>query len=354
MIPIRWMPALILALSIVPAAPVSAESGEIVRLKVAGGLGDGRQYRDFEAPFWNQTVPRRSSGRIQATVAPFDRSGIRGNEMLRLMRLGAVPFGIVIPALVESEEPELSGAALPMLHGDLASVRTAVGAFKEHLTVVLRERHDIELLATFVYPGQVAFCTEPLARLDDLKGRRVRVSSVGQGEVAEALGAVTVTVPFARIVEFFRNRSIDCAVTGSMSGYVLGLGEVVRHVHSLPWSWGINVFAANARAWSALPAWARELLLDELSGLEREVWHQAVVETDEGFSCLTGAGVCPQGRPAQMSRTPVLAEDHARRLQIFRESVLPGWIGRCGEVCGATWRRLASGVPGLESMAAAR
>ena len=65
-------------------------------LRIVGGLAGVNQYTRHEEPFWTRDLARLSNGRATAEIVPFDRAGIRGQEMLRLVQLGAVPFGTAL------------------------------------------------------------------------------------------------------------------------------------------------------------------------------------------------------------------------------------------------------------------
>src|SRR3954454_1553459 len=118
---------LLLAAGLLPplpgALPAAAEGPAPVQIKVAGGLAAISQYVRYEAPFWTDKVPGLTNGRIRAEIAPFDRSGIRGQEMLQLLRLGVVPFGTVLVALASADEPAMNALDLPLLNPDLATLR---------------------------------------------------------------------------------------------------------------------------------------------------------------------------------------------------------------------------------------
>ena len=86
------------------------------------------QYVRYEEPFWRRRIGDLTGGRVVAEIAPFDRSGIRGQEMLQLMRLGVVPFGTALLAVVASEEPELNAVDLPALSPDIATLRSPPAA----------------------------------------------------------------------------------------------------------------------------------------------------------------------------------------------------------------------------------
>jgi TRAP-type C4-dicarboxylate transport system substrate-binding protein len=318
-----------------------------IRLKVAGGLAELSQYVRYEQPFWTRRVPELTGGRVRAEIAPFDRSGIRGQEMLQLMRLGVVPFGDVLLAVAAAEEPELNAIDLPVLNPDMAALRRIVELWRPRLESLLRERYGVELLAIYTYPAQVVFCRHPFSGLADLAGRRVRTSSVGQSELVGGLGGTPVVIPFAETVAAMRGGVVECAITGALSGNAVGLHEVATHISRLAISWGVSIFGANTAAWEALPEEIRGRLRAGLLELQEEIWQAAEHETEDGLACNAGRPDCTEGRPGRMIVIEERWQDEARRLQLLRDVVLPGWVQRCGPDCAATWNRFIAPSLGL-------
>ncbi|CAH1672378.1 TRAP-type C4-dicarboxylate transport system substrate-binding protein [Hyphomicrobiales bacterium] len=314
-----------------------ARSDETVKLQIIGGLAGVTQYLKIEEPFWQSEIRALSAGRISATIRPLDAGGLRNQEMLQLMRLGVVSFGTALLSVVAGEEPELSAVDLPALNPDVATLRRTVGVFRNHMQTVLRTRYDIELLGIYAYPAQVLFCTRPFKGLDDLAGRKIRTSSVGQSELMAAIGAVPVILPFAEILTALRDGVADCAITGTLSGYEIGLPHVTTSVHTFALGWGVSIFAANTAYWDTLPEDARGIIRRGVSQLETRIWSQAEADTQRGLACNAGAVACsgPPERP--MTIVPASPADEARRRQLLAEVVLPRWFERCGQDCVSSW-----------------
>lgn len=332
---VLWLVPLVLGL--LPAVTdAQAPAQGPLRLKIVGGLADVSQYVRYEEPFWRR-LEEISGGRLQAEIAPFDRSGIRAQEMLALMRLGVVPFGTALLAIVSTEEPEFNAVDLPIVNPDMASLRRSLALYRPHLEALLAERYDVELLAVYTYPAQVVFCRSPFNGLTDLAGRRIRTSSVGQSEMFAALGARPIVIPFGETLAAIRSGVVECAVTGTLSANAIGLHEVTTHMHSMAITWGLSVFGANKAVWNGMPDWARSLLRTELANLERQIWDAAEVETVQGIACNAGRPTCTGGRRGSMTVVPVSEADQQRRIRLLTETVLPGWVRRCGEPCVEAW-----------------
>jgi TRAP-type C4-dicarboxylate transport system substrate-binding protein len=335
------------AVTLAAPLPAAAQASAPVQIDVVGGLAGVSQYERLEQPFWSSRVPEITGGRVQAQIVPFDRSGVRGQEMLQLLRLGVVSFGNVLLGLAATDEPELNVVDLPLLSPDIAALARAVALWRPRLEAVLQDRFGIRLLAVYTYPSQVVFCREPFNGLSNLAGRRVRTSSVGQSELVTALGATPVVIPFSEIVSSVRTGVVACAITGAKSGNAIGLHEVTTHVSNLGISWGVSVFAANQDAWDALPTEVQQQLQQGLAELERRVWEDADRETREGLACNAGQAGCTTGRLGRMSIVEERRQDNAWRLRLLADSVVPNWVRRCGQECAATWNRYMAPALGI-------
>jgi TRAP-type C4-dicarboxylate transport system substrate-binding protein len=310
-----------------------------LRLRIVGGLAGINQYTRHEAPFWSQELAQLSDGQFTADIVPFDRAGVPGSDMLRLVQLGVVPFGTILMSSLVAKYPAYTAPDLAGLNPDMAHLKRSVAAFRPYLEKMLRERHGVEALALYVYPAQVVFCKKQLASLADLAGRRIRVSSATQSDFVEALGGVPVLTGFAQIMGSLAAGNTECAITGAMSGNTLGLHEVTSHLHSLPLTWGLAIFGANMVAWDALPPALRALLRRQLPKLEAAIWTESERETAEGLDCNTGTRNCQTGRLGRMVKVDISAQDEQQRQLIFKATVLPRWLQRCRPDCAEVWNQ---------------
>jgi TRAP-type C4-dicarboxylate transport system substrate-binding protein len=320
-----------------------------IQLKVVGGLAGVSQYTKLEEPFWTRQVPELTQGRVQAEIHPFDRSGLPGQEMLQLMRLGVVPFGTALLAQVSGDEPELNAVDLPTLNPDMATLKRTVELYRQQLHDTLQKKYGIELLGIYAYPAQVLYCAQSFRTLTDLAGRKVRTSSVGQSEMMTALGAIPIVTPFSEIVNAVKADVVNCAITGTMSGGEIGLPAVTSYISPMAISWGLSFFGANKLAWDQLPADIRATLQSGIGKLEQSIWDAANRETAVGLACDVGAEGCIGGKSFHMKLVPITKEDEALRKQLLIKSILPKWIQRCGSECVTAWNATLGPELGIQA-----
>jgi hypothetical protein len=125
-----------------------AHASEAKTLRIVGGLDGVKQYRAFEEPFRRTGIARRSSSAITALIHPFDRSGLRGQDMLQLIRLGVVPFGA-------AHLPVAGGTGLAMCPGSGSGRMTRVPLTDDD------KARSRELLREVVLPRWIARCGAP-------------------------------------------------------------------------------------------------------------------------------------------------------------------------------------------------
>ena len=111
-------------------------------------------------------------------------------------------------------------------------MRKSLDAYRATLNELYRERYNVEVLAVWTNPAQVLFCNRPINGLADLRGVKVRVASAMHGDFVRGLGGIDITTPYNALMDALRGHTADCAITGAISGYRLGLQKVTDSISS--------------------------------------------------------------------------------------------------------------------------
>lgn len=304
-------------------------------LRVIGSISSLPQYKDFEVPFWTMQLKERSNGAITAEVKGFNEMGLKGPEVLRLMGQGVVEIGATVIAYLAADDPANEIIDMAGLIPDVASARAVTEAAKPVLAKLYREKFGVELLGIGTYPAQVLYCNGEIKGLADVKGKKVRAAGRSQSELVAGLGGTPVTMSFGEVVPALQNKTVDCAITGTISGNIANWHEVTTHLHRTPLSWGQIAYAANARSWAALDPRVRAFLSTEVARLEKEVWDAADNFTRQGYLCNTGSSECKLGKPGKMILVEASDADKALLKKVIDETMLPRWAARCSEQCVA-------------------
>ncbi|GAA4358356.1 TRAP transporter substrate-binding protein [Variovorax defluvii] len=302
-------------------------------LKVVGSVSTLPPYKDHELPFWTRKVPELSGGRVTAEIRGFNEMGMKGPELLRLMSSGVVEFGTAPLAYFAGDNPINEAIDLAGLAPDVKKAREVTDLFSPVYEKLYGEGSRVKLLGISTYPAQVFFCNAPVRGLADIRGKKVRTSSRTQAEFVEALGGSSVTLAFAEVVPALQNKVVDCAISGSMSGYSAKWYEVSTHLFTLPVNWNQQMHAVGQKSWEKLDPQVRAFLQKNITVMVNEIWAAAEQQTREGIDCNTGAASCPHPVKGRMVLVTPSEADRALLRKVMTEAVLPKWAARCSADC---------------------
>jgi TRAP-type C4-dicarboxylate transport system substrate-binding protein len=327
------MKALILATGLLAATAATAQDLPKANLKVVGGLSNLTAYQDYEQPFWTKTIPEKSKGQVTAEIKGFNEMGLKGPELLRLMSQGVIEFGTATLSYFASDNPINEAIDLAGLAPDAKTARAITDAFEPVYAKFYGEGSKVRLLGISPYPAQVLFCNAEMKGLADLKGKKVRTSSRTQAEFVEAFGGSSVTMAFGEVVPALQNKVVDCAITGSLSGYSAKWYEVSTHLLALPINWNQQIHAVNEAAWNKIDPKVREFLASNIKTLVGQIWDAAAQQTQQGYDCNTGAAACTLPVKGKMQLVVPSDADKALLKTVLQEKVLPKWAARCSADC---------------------
>ncbi|MEM8759558.1 MAG: TRAP transporter substrate-binding protein DctP, partial [Pseudomonadota bacterium] len=214
---------------------------------------------------------------------------------------------------------------------------------------IMEQSFGAKMLAIAPYPPQIIFCKPEVSKLSDLQGLKIRGSGRMTTKLLEALGAEGVNVGFSEVPGALQRGVVDCAITGSGSGYNAGWHEVTTHVMPLPLGgWDPVVTAMNLDRWNSLDAETQALIQKEIAEkFETPAWETAAASLETDLDCLTGRADCPMGDPASMILVPVTAEDEATAREILVGTVLPDWAERAGGDWKTRWNESVGAATGV-------
>ncbi len=115
-----------------------------------------------EKPFWEETVPEASNGRIDAEFAPIDLAGVKDPQIMRMTSLGVTDFGAGDISKMAGDNPVFEGCDLAGLALDIETARKACEAWAPVMGEVMEEQFNVKLLALGTNPPQVIWCRDQL------------------------------------------------------------------------------------------------------------------------------------------------------------------------------------------------
>ncbi|MFO7876784.1 MAG: TRAP transporter substrate-binding protein [Desulfovermiculus sp.] len=340
--------AVIMVLGLMLATPQAQAADK--ELRVVGSWSNLTMFKNLEKPFWTEVVPEATDGQIQASMTSLSEISQEGAAVLRQMDMGIFDVVHTVVDYVVSDSPELSGLDMPVLAPDLEQAREVTEAYRPLLDKYLQQNFNVKLLSIAPYPAQVLFSRDEIKGLDDLKGKKIRGSGWSTSEFLSAAGASGVTLSFDEVPQSLQRGVVDGAVTGSLSGYSAGWGEVTDYVYPLPiGGWDYVIGCISMKTWDSLTATQQEELQKLIKEeLEEPGWDVTEKETQEGIECLTG-GECPYGPANDLEEVPVTERDIEKAHSLLVEEVLPAWADKVGSETTKEWNETIGEVVGFKA-----
>ena len=113
----------------------------------------------------------------------------------------------------------------------------------------------------------VMMCNTPVATLDDVRGKRLRMAGGAWSRFAEFVGAVPVSIPSSEMYTGLDTGSLDCAVAAADALDSFSLSDVVTHMNTLAvgnyyagFEWGYN-----PAFWQGLSEETRGVLFNQMA-----------------------------------------------------------------------------------------
>lgn len=112
----------------VMAAPASAELNTL-NLKVVGTWGNLSNWKEAEGPLWDKTMPEASGGKITADALPQTELGIKGFEVMRLLKIGVFDVAHGVVGYIAGEDPVAEGVDLAGVIQNWDDAKAAFAAY---------------------------------------------------------------------------------------------------------------------------------------------------------------------------------------------------------------------------------
>ena len=113
----------LLAASTALAGPALAED-----LSVVGSWSGLPLHKQYEAPFWTETVPAASNGEINVALTTHDQMNLGVGDVYRLLGDGVYDVGMTVADYAVADAPELEGLDVPLLALTADDARAMVDA----------------------------------------------------------------------------------------------------------------------------------------------------------------------------------------------------------------------------------
>jgi TRAP-type C4-dicarboxylate transport system substrate-binding protein len=239
-------------LALVPTSAVSQE----VTLRLHTFLPPvSNPVRHFLQP-WADKVTKESKGRMKVQVYPSMQLGGKATQLLPQVRDGVVDIVWALPGFTPGVMPKLEVFELPFLH---RNTRSTVLALQEYVDLHMKKEFEpYHVLLVHTHAGALFMTRDPINKVEDFQGMKIRAYSRTNAWILEALGAAGLQLPLPELVPMLSKGTISGSILPYEIAPAMKMEELTSHFTLLAppqerLSTAIFTFLMNKAKYESLP-----------------------------------------------------------------------------------------------------
>ncbi len=212
---------------------------------------------------WVDEVNAAAAGRLRIELFTGGAMGRNGKAQLALLKAGVLDITLLLPHYTPGQFPAAELFEIPLF--EASAMETSLVFWRMYERGLLSGFDDIHPLALFVAAPSYLHMNFVYRRIDDLKGRKIRATTLFQARVLEDLGATPIGgITATQLAESLSRGLIDGAIFNWFAARrPMGITQVTTHHLEQPIAFTPAIIAINRARYEALPAAARRLLDDK-------------------------------------------------------------------------------------------
>ena len=208
-----------------------------------------------------EDVGKATNGKLKITVYAAGELPYKAPDVVKAVSTNQVQMGDVAVGFASGDAPELNVLSMPFLCTSYDQFDKALAAIKPASDEVLGKKFGITAAMHWTMPPQNFWLGKPVARLDDLKGVKVRTWNPEQVEMMKSLGGSAISITSAEVIPALERKVIDGAITSAFSASDWRAYELVKTGYMVNMTMGHQAMLINTAELQKLPADVQQTLL---------------------------------------------------------------------------------------------
>jgi TRAP-type C4-dicarboxylate transport system substrate-binding protein len=237
-----------------------------------------------------ELVKTRSKETIQFHIHPGGSIGLKGAEVLRAVRQGAVPAAEVLMGNVEGENPIFGLTSLPLVARDFSEAKALYEQSRPLYEKAAAKSGTVLLYAAPWPPGGI-YSKEKITSAQDLENLKIRTYDANSASFAHALGAKGLAIPFAELYTALSTGMVKGVLTSSVTGVDAKLWEVTDHFLKINYAYPLNMMVIRKSEFDNLSEKSKALIMEAAKETEKNQWRRVQKEDAEALKMLAAKGI---------------------------------------------------------------
>jgi TRAP-type C4-dicarboxylate transport system substrate-binding protein len=268
-------------------APASAATPEVT-LRLHTFLPPvANPVKHFMVP-WAKKVEQDSKGRIKVQIYPSMQLGGKPTQLLEQVRDGVVDVVWSLPGFQPGLMPKLEIFELPFLH---RSTHATVMALQDYVPKYMQKDFEpYHVLLVHCHAGALFMTKDPITKVEDFKGMKLRSYSRTNAWILEALGAVPLQLPLPELVPMLSKGTVSGSILPYEIAPAVKMQDLTNYFTTLAppqprLSTAIFTFLMNKKKYESLPPDLKKVIDDnsgaKLAPIAIKTWDQIEIDGEK-------------------------------------------------------------------------
>jgi TRAP-type transport system periplasmic protein len=268
-------------------APNSAGSQEVT-LRLHSFLPPvANPAKHFMVP-WAERIEKESKGRIKVQVYPSMQLGGKAEQLLTQVRDGVVDVVWTLPGFTPGVMPKLEIFELPFLH---RSTHATVSALQDYVDKYMQKDFEpYHVLLVHCHAGALFMTKDPINKVEDFEGMKLRSYSRTNAWILEALGAAPLQVALPELAPMLSKGTVSGSILPYEIAPSVKMQDLTNYFTTLAppqprLSTAIFTFLMNKQKYESLPPDLRKVIDDnsgrKLAPFAIEVWDRIELDGEQ-------------------------------------------------------------------------
>jgi len=233
---------------------------------------------------------------------------------------GQIPIGEIRLGVYGNEDPMYVLAGLPFIAPDYAAAWLLKDLQKEYFDAIFKKA-GLRVLFYQPWPGQGFYTKFPVAKVDDFKGKKLRIYSTATQKMGEMLGFDATILPFAEIPQAFSTGLIEALFTSPQTGIDIQAWDNTSNFTYAGAIFSKNAVIVSEKYFAALSPEDQAGMLAAAAKAELRAWEMSAETTAAQIKVLTDNGMSAGKAPEEV--TAKMKTIGLEMMKGWRESASP-------------------------------
>jgi TRAP-type C4-dicarboxylate transport system substrate-binding protein len=251
--------------AVVACTSLSAAKAQTIELKLSHFVPPNHTFHKW-ALAWAAQIEKESAGRMKITIYPNGQLVGPPNRQLDAARNGITDIAFVLHGVTPGRYPMTELVSLGFSWPKAGSSSSITSKRMSELASYLAPEHEgLHILWLAAAMPTVVYSKNPIRKIDDFKGVKIRYTGVQNRNLFASLGAVPLLIAPPESQDALAKGIIEAAMFPHEAALSLDLGAVVKNATEPGLATATFAFAMNPAKYNALPA-DLKALIDKTSG----------------------------------------------------------------------------------------